>query len=81
MAGAPRRTWGAGKRCASCCNGDRCDDPTCYSRPNCPHCKGTGWALWTPEGRSDYSKYLQGWRGLSEAQAALEIAKLDEVHQ
>lgn len=30
--------------CAECCNGDRCDDPTHYSRENCPYCKGTGLA-------------------------------------
>jgi hypothetical protein len=28
--------------CAECCNGDRCDDGTCYYRPNCPFCLGSG---------------------------------------
>ena len=27
--------------CAECCNGDRCDDPTHYSRENCPYCLGS----------------------------------------
>lgn len=31
-----------GNRCAECCNGDRCDDPTHYDRENCPCCLGTG---------------------------------------
>ena len=36
-------TFSDGKpMCLKCCNGDRCDDPTHYYRPNCPHCKGTG---------------------------------------
>lgn len=52
------RTWDEGKRCAECCNGDRCDDPTHFDRRKCPHCKGTGWALWSEEGRSDYTAYL-----------------------
>ncbi|MCO5109980.1 MAG: hypothetical protein M9929_03935 [Burkholderiaceae bacterium] len=63
------RTWDNGKRCSECCNGDRCDDPTHYDRRQCPHCQGTGWALWTDAGREDYVKYLQGWRGMSEADA------------
>ena len=72
------RTWDAGKRCAECCTGDRCDDPTHYSREHCPHCKSTGWAIWTDAGREDYVKYLQGWRGLSEANARLEVAALTQ---
>lgn len=28
--------------CAECCNGDRCDDPTHFSRGSCPFCLGTG---------------------------------------
>lgn len=24
------------------CNGDRCDEPSHYYRPNCPFCLGTG---------------------------------------
>ena len=64
LAGPPiqgRRTWGSrNHRCDECCNGDRCDDPTHFNRPNCPHCLGTGWALWTPEGQADYAKY-RGW--------------------
>lgn len=32
--------------CNECCWGDRCDDPTHRFRPECPHCKGTGRALW-----------------------------------
>jgi hypothetical protein len=54
------RTWDEGKRCAECCTGDRCDDPTHYDRTNlrfgCPHCLNTGWALWTLEGQADYAK-------------------------
>lgn len=53
------RTWSNGKRCAECCNGDRCDDPTHYDRTKCPHCKGTGWALWTEAGLADYRLYRQ----------------------
>lgn len=63
------RTWDNGKRCAECCNGDRCDDPTHYDRSRCPHCRGTGWALWTEAGREDYVHYLQNWHGLSEQDA------------
>ena len=40
------RTWNDGWRCAECCNGDRCDDPTHHDRDKCPHCKGTGIAVW-----------------------------------
>lgn len=41
------RTWGKNNdRCAHCCNGDRCDDPTHYERQYCPYCLGTGDALW-----------------------------------
>ncbi len=29
--------WG----CNACCNGDRCDNPRHYFRPQCPVCKGT----------------------------------------
>ena len=54
------RTWDAEKRCAECCNGDRCDDPTHYDRSRCPHCRSTGWAIWTTEGKTDYAKY-RGW--------------------
>ncbi|MBP7610126.1 MAG: hypothetical protein KA760_11550 [Steroidobacteraceae bacterium] len=63
---APRpgsRTWGDGERCAECCNGDRCDDPTHHdrnSKPGCPHCLNTGWALWTEAGREAFAKY-RGW--------------------
>lgn len=28
--------------CAECCNGDRCDDPSHYSRESCPYCLGSG---------------------------------------
>lgn len=31
-----------GLGCAECCNGDRCDDPTHFSRESCPFCLGTG---------------------------------------
>jgi hypothetical protein len=71
----PLRTWGDDKRCAMCCNGDRCDDPRCLDRSRCPHCKSTGWALWTEAGRADYARYLQGWRGMSEDEARAAIAK------
>lgn len=53
------RTWADGTRCASCCNGDHCDDPSHYDRQHCPHCKGTGWALWTAAGRDDFIAYLK----------------------
>lgn len=68
------RTWDDGKRCASCCNGDRCDDPDHYSRENCPHCKGTGWALWTEAGRADYLAYHMK-RGATPEQAQAVLAK------
>lgn len=51
-----RRTWDGGKRCAECCNGDRCDDPSHFDRKDCPHCKGTGWALWTAEGLAEHHR-------------------------
>lgn len=72
---AELRTWGDGKRCDECCNGDRCDDPTHRNRKFCPHCKGTGWALWTEAGRDDYLKYLAS-RGLTAEQAAAKLAEL-----
>ena len=71
----PWRTWDDGKRCAECCNGDRCDDPTHYSRQNCPHCKKTGWAIWTEAGRADYLEYLMTRRGMTEQDARAAIAK------
>lgn len=39
------KTWTASDgnlRCDECCNGDRCDEPSHYYRPNCPFCLGTG---------------------------------------
>ena len=75
------RTWSEGKRCNECCNGDRCDDPTHYDRQRCPHCKGTGWALWTEAGRADYLTYLMTWRRMSEPAARERIAELTEDHQ
>jgi hypothetical protein len=44
---AGNRVWG-GDRCDECCTGVRCDDPTHYAREDCPHCLGTGYALWLP---------------------------------
>lgn len=40
----PGRTFESsyGPRCAECCNGDRCDDPSHYDRESCPFCLGTG---------------------------------------
>jgi hypothetical protein len=70
------RTWDEGKRCAECCNGDRCDDLSHHDRATCPHCKATGWALWTEAGRDDYVKYLQGWRSMTEQEARAKIATL-----
>lgn len=67
------RTWNDNRRCAECCNGDRCDNPTHYERRFCPHCKGTGWAIWTEEGQVDYLKYLTE-RGLTEDQARADLA-------
>lgn len=49
------RTWGDGDRCAECCTGDRCDDPTHVDRAHCPYCKSTGYALWTIKGRDAYA--------------------------
>jgi hypothetical protein len=71
---AELRTWANGKRCAECCLGDRCNDPTHHYRLQCPHCKGTGWALWTRAGLEDYVAYLQAWRGMSETDARADIA-------
>lgn len=28
--------------CDECCNGDRCDDPSHFSRESCPYCLGSG---------------------------------------
>ncbi len=72
------RTWDDGRRCAECCNGDRCDDPTHYSRKDCPHCKGTGWAIWTEAGRNDYIAYLMIYQRMSEQDASATVAKLRE---
>lgn len=69
------RTFDNGKRCAECCNGDRCDDPTHYDRRHCPHCKGTGWALWSEVGREDYLAYLMGWGRMNEQDARAALAK------
>jgi len=69
------RTWDNDKRCAECCNGDRCDDPSHYDRSICPHCKGTGWALWTGVGRQDYGAYLARG-GASEAQVMTALTEL-----
>ena len=68
------RTWDGEKRCGECCNGDRCDDPTHYDRKRCPHCKGTGWALWTEAGRIDYEAYLIK-RGMTTSEAWESIKK------
>lgn len=42
----PTKTWAfrsnGGLGCAHCCNGDRCDDPSHWYRPECPYCRGTG---------------------------------------
>lgn len=73
---AKLRTWANGERCAECCLGDRCDDSTHHDRARCPHCKGTGWAIWTEAGREDYVTYLQVWRHMSEAEARSAIADL-----
>ena len=78
MAGEPR-TWDEGKRCASCCNGDRCDDPSHYDRTHCPHCKGTGWALWTREGLADFIAYLQRHSRNTPDRIAATLAELDAV--
>lgn len=66
---AGTRTWDEGKRCSECCNGDRCDDPTHYdrgSKPGCPHCLNTGWALWTEAGQRDYQAYDDRMRAYRE---------------
>jgi hypothetical protein len=67
-----QKTWGEGKRCDECCNGDRCDDPTHLDRENCPHCMSTGWALWTQAGKDDYVKYLQRYMPEEKAKERLE---------
>ena len=40
------KTWSNADKtrhgCDECCNGDRCDEPSHYHRPNCPFCLGTG---------------------------------------
>ena len=71
------RTWGYDERCAECCNGDRCDDPSHYdrtSKPGCPHCWNTGWALWTEAGQQSYAKYRR-WDAYREDIVATECAK------
>lgn len=70
------RTWDNGKRCDECCNGDRCDDPSHYDRKTCPHCKGTGWALWTEAGRNDFAEHLKTRQKVSESYAREVIAGL-----
>ena len=70
------RTWDGGKRCAECCNGDRCDCPTHRDRKHCPHCKGTGWALWTEAGRADYVNYLMKHRSLNKPEAEAHLASI-----
>ena len=70
------RTWDAGKRCDECCNGDRCDDPTHYERKYCPHCKGTGWAIWTDDGRKDFLLYLNKRHEMTEDEAIQYLNKL-----
>jgi len=43
----PTRTFDRGQYgpgCDHCCNGDRCDGPTHFSRERCPYCRGTGQA-------------------------------------
>lgn len=69
------RTWDDGTRCDECCNGDRCDDPTHHDRNHCPYCKGTGWALWSDVGRSDYIAYLTNRQGLTAEQAEAVLTK------
>lgn len=73
------RTWNDNKRCGECCNGDRCDDPTHFSRPSCPHCKGTGYAIWTREGREDMLHHLQFRCRLTEDQARAELARITQA--
>lgn len=73
------RTWGSNNsRCAHCCNGDRCDDPTHYdrnSKPGCPHCLNTGYALWNEAGRAEKAEDdrrrepFQQYRGENTAKA------------
>ena len=52
------RTWNDGWRCNECCTGDRCDDPSHYDRHNCPHCHGTGSAIWNMYSKEKQVKQL-----------------------
>lgn len=56
------RTWNDGWRCAECCNGDRCDDSSHYDRAKCPHCKGTGSAIWNMYAKENEAKALKAER-------------------
>ena len=68
------RTWNDGWRCAECCNGDRCDDPTHHDRDKCPHCKGTGIAVWNM-----YTKEAEAKALITERDALR--AALRELHE
>lgn len=54
-------------------------DPTHYDRARCPHCNGTGWALWTEAGREDYVTYLKVSRGMSETNARAAVNLIVET--
>ena len=56
------RTWNDGWRCAECCTGDRCDDPSHYDRAKCPHCHGTGSAIWNMYNKENDAKALKRQR-------------------
>ena len=58
------KTYSNGTRCDECCTKlFPCDDRDHHDRlgnPGCPHCRNTGWALWTEVGQKSYAKHL-GW--------------------
>lgn len=66
---ATPRTWNDGWRCNECCNGDRCDDSSHHERSKCPHCKGTGNAIWNMHNKE------QDFRKLESKLTALESTR------
>lgn len=75
------RTWNEGWRCAECCTGDRCDDPSHYDRPKCPHCHGTGSAIWNMYSKEDEAKKLKSALTAALARAEKAEAELERVRK